>query len=515
MKICREIPGIEEIEELGTNLLLLKNCDYDYYVARKDTLELLYTDLNICDIISKSYDVDADLEYSYSVDFKTYVTLYKYLKNNNIALIGKVAKSNYFKNITKDNTLNSLCNRVLYTPINLKDGSFLYENAWYEYWDYSRDTKNVIFVRSGEHKGYYLILNKKDGSIIDDKCYIKKYYPLPENQDRIYKLILDDDTVMLFDVYTGKYITDIFNLSDVTYLFNYYIFTFTDGLKRIATINSDLSIKLELDYLLDCTEFDGNFLITQFPSKLLTVISRKTLKPLYEDKKFLEWIWFSENYYLVKNLDHLYTLINKKDGSYVYENVWFLKWEKFWEDTDDNYYIVTREDGLKSLFNKKTGKLQYPKAWYKEWKVLDEKYYIVYSNEFPLSTLFDKKTGKIIQENVWHKDWFTFDDDKYLVRDTYTDYPYIYSIISKDTFTEINPNLRFNAIKKCPISDDYYITQKFIDYKNSGDCDYKLIKKSDLSIILESGISFRSRFIPISNDKMFIIDIQKCYLVEL
>ena len=30
MKICREIPGIEEIEELGSNLLLLKNYDYDY-----------------------------------------------------------------------------------------------------------------------------------------------------------------------------------------------------------------------------------------------------------------------------------------------------------------------------------------------------------------------------------------------------------------------------------------------------------------------------------------------------
>ena len=52
MKICREIPGIEEIEELGSNLLLLKNYDYDYYVAKKDTLELLHTDLKFCDIIT-------------------------------------------------------------------------------------------------------------------------------------------------------------------------------------------------------------------------------------------------------------------------------------------------------------------------------------------------------------------------------------------------------------------------------------------------------------------------------
>lgn len=511
MKICREIPGIEEIEELGSNLLLLKNYDYDYYVAKKDTLELLHTDLKFCDIITHDYEANACSEYGF-IDFSTYVPLYKYLKDDNIVLIGKKAKSNSFKNITKDNTLNSSCNKILYTPINLKDGSFLYKNAWYEYWDYSRDTKSVIFVRNGEHEGYYLILNKKDGSIIDDKCYIKKYYPLPENQDRIYKLILDDNTVALFDVYTGEFIIDAGDLSDITYLFNYYILTFTDGLKRIATINSDLSIKLELDYLLDCTEFDGNFLITQHPSRLLTLISSKTLKPLYENKHFLlDWILFNDDYYLVQNLSHLYTLINKKDGSYVYENSWFSKWKHF----DDNFYIVTRKDGLKSLFNKKTGKLQYPNAWYKEWKVLDEQYYIVYNNEFLLSTLFDKKTGKIIQENVWHKDWFTFDDDKYLVRDSYTDYPYIYSIISKDTFTEIKPNLKFNAIKKCPISDDYYITQKFIDYENSDDCDYKLIKKSDLSIILESGISFKSRFIPISNDKMLIIDIKKCYLVEL
>lgn len=515
MKLFQEIPGITEIKELSTDLLILKNCDDDYYVAKKDTLELLYTDLNICDIISKSYDVDADLEYSYSVDFNTYVTLYKYLKYNNIALIGRIAKTNTFKNITKDNTLNNFCNRVLYTPINLKDGSFLYPNSWYEYWDYSKDTKNVIFVRSGEHEGYYLILNKKDGSIIGDKCYIKKYYPLPENQDRIYKLILDDNTVMLFDVYTGKYITDYVKLSDINYLFKYYIFTFSDGLKKIVTINSDLSIKPESDFLLECKALDDNLLITKFPSKLLTVISNKTLKPIYEDKEFLNWIWFNSDCYLVENLNHLYTLINKKDGSYVYENVWFSNWEKFWEDTNDNYYIVTREDGLKSLFNKKTGKLEYPNAWYKEWIILDEKYYLVYSSEFPLSTLFDKKAGKIIQENVWHRDWFSFDDDKYLVRDAYPDYPYIYSIISKETFTEINPNLRFNAIKKCPISDDYYIVQKFINYKTSGDCDYKLIKRADLSIILENGISFKSKFIPISNDKMFIVNIDKSYLLEL
>lgn len=113
----------------------------------------------------------------------------------------------------------------------------LYNDVWYEYWDYNISSQKIIFVRSGDHDNYYLILNKKDGSLLNGVPRIKNYYPFPKGQNRIYKLQRSDDKYMLFDIYTGEFLVNRMNFEEIEFFLNNFVFTFKNGKKRIASIS--------------------------------------------------------------------------------------------------------------------------------------------------------------------------------------------------------------------------------------------------------------------------------------
>lgn len=100
MELLNEFQHVNKYKTLGDNLIVLYAEFQPIIILKKNTSERLYPDMVFEDIIDKQYTVEKD---NYSGD---YVTLYKYLNADNVALIGRQVPPNSSGNVTKNDTID-------------------------------------------------------------------------------------------------------------------------------------------------------------------------------------------------------------------------------------------------------------------------------------------------------------------------------------------------------------------------------------------------------------------------
>ena len=401
MKNCIKLEDYTNVKILSDNLLVLyKNNHKRSVLVKRDSLEAIYPNLNIYGLITSE---NSDSIY------------HTYLTKENIALIEKKVENPTGIRINGNNKLcYNYCYEIMRTPIDLSTGKMLYENAWYQFWDYSQNFDNIIFVRGGDIFGYQ-ILNKKDGTPLFPGLSFKYYEPCPKSQNRTYKLTRSDGMVTLFDTYTGKLVfgTTWFKACDYINKFS-YVLTYEDNLKRIVQVYGDY--KFHTDFLDECEKLNENtFKIRKFGEKYSTIINTEDFTQIFTNIYYYDWIDWSFSEYLVTREDGMKNVISKSDGKFVYdETTWFRKWKLL-----DKYYDkvqVTREDGLSSLLDKRTKKLSKDDVWYKDFRLFVDNT-IIATNTDNLSTLIDGDTLEVIYPNLLFKEIHEFSDKYYLIID--------------------------------------------------------------------------------------------------
>lgn len=401
MKNCIKLEDYTNVKILSDNLLVLyKNNHKRSVLVKRDSLEAIYPNLNIYGLITSE---NSDSIY------------HAYLTKENIALIEKKVENPTGIRINENNKLcYNYCYEIMRTPIDLSTGKMLYENAWYQFWDYSQNFDNIIFVRGGDIFGYQ-ILNKKDGTPLFPGLSFKYYEPCPKFQNRTYKLTRSDGMVTLFDTYKGKLVFGNTWFKSCEFISRFsYVLTYEDGLKRIVQVYGDY--KFQTDFLDICKKLNDHTLkIRKFGEKYLTIINTEDFTQIFTNIYFYDWTDWSFSEYLVTREDGMQSIISKGDGRYIYdENTWFKKWKLL-----SKYYDkiqVTREDGLSSLLDKSTKKLSKENVWYKDFRLFVDNT-IIATNIDNLSTLIDGDTLEVIYPNLLFKEIHEFSDKYYLIID--------------------------------------------------------------------------------------------------
>ena len=439
MKKSINLQKYKNVRVISDKLLVLYEKNYENPIlVKRDSFEELYPELNFYGIITQ--------DNSGSV-------YHTNLKKRNVALIEKKIENQSGIRITKNNQICYNFNyEIIRTPIDLTTGKFIYENAWYQFWDYSVNLDKVIFVRGGDSFNYQ-ILNKEDGKPLFPGLYLEKYEPCPSYQNRTYKITRLDGMVSLLDTYTGKLVFGNVWFKDCCFINKVsYLLTYQDGTKRISQVYS--GYRFQTDRLDVCEILSENFIkIRKVGDKLSTIINTQDFTPIFDNVYFYDWIDFNPYVFLVTREDGMATVIKKSDGQFVYgDNTWYNNWKLF-----HKYYKkikVAREDGL--------------------------------------FTLIDKETGKIIKEDLWYKDYDLFIDNKIIA----TNFDNLSTLIDEETLEVVYNNLLFKEIYD--FSDKYFL---IIDKKGSKN----LIKKSDGSLVFDFYISPYDSEIIFLNDNSFLI----------
>ena len=391
----------ENVKVISDKLLVLYEKKFENPIlVKRNSMEELYPELNFYGIIT--HDNPKSIYHTH-------------LKKDNIALIEKKIENKSGIRLTEnDQICHNFCYEIIRTPIDLTTGKFIYENAWYQFWDYSVNLDKVIFVRGGDSFKYQ-ILSKEDGKPLFPGLYLKKYEPYPSYQNRIYKIARSDGMVSLLDTYTGKLVFDNIWFKDCCFINKVsYLLTYQDDTKRISQIFS--RYRFQTDKLDECEILNENYIkVRKVGDKLSTIINTQDYTPIYDNIYFYDWIDFNPNEFLVTREDGMATVIKKSDGKFIYgDNTWFKDWKLF-----HNYYKkikVAREDGLFTLINKDTGKIIKDNLWYKDYDLFIDNTIIV-TNLDNLSTLIYEETLEVVYNNLLFKEIYDFSDKYYLIID--------------------------------------------------------------------------------------------------